>query len=93
MTVETIPQAFRYICDICGHVHIQENATGHYTDSKPPHWYKLRILADADDWQGQVVAGHDIERLLCSTCGPIITAALNKATEAIRDQTPKGEPK
>ena len=77
MTIREIPRAFEYRCDVCGKTHVQENAGGHYTDSRPDRWARLIIRQDAHDFQGQAVADGSIERLLCDDCRPGIIAAIN----------------
>jgi RNase P subunit RPR2 len=75
MTIEEIPKSYQYTCDRCGHVHIQTNASGHYSNSTPPHWATVKVV------------GYDfksIERLYCEKCStPIL-----KMLEQWRD-TPK----
>jgi hypothetical protein len=77
MSVREIPPAFEYTCDLCGAIHLQENASGHYTDSRPPHWGRLTVAQDAHDWQGQAVADGTIKRLLCNKCLSRMCDAIN----------------
>lgn len=77
MSIIEIPRQFKYVCDTCGKIHVQENANGHYSDSRPPHWGRLIIRQDAHDYQGQAVADGTIERLLCSDCHPSVIDAIN----------------
>lgn len=77
MTIEKIPQSFRYICDVCKAVHVQENASGHYTDSRPPYWAWLILAQDAHDYQGTAVADMTAKRLLCGKCAVDATKLLN----------------
>jgi hypothetical protein len=77
MGIREIPRAFEYACDVCGKSHTQENAGGHYTDSRPRFWARLIIKQDAHDFQGQPVADGSIERLLCDDCRAGVVAAIN----------------
>lgn len=83
MAVEEIPKAFKYICDCCGKEHIQANAAGHYTNSRPPHWSVLKLIRAAEDFQGAEVADASIEKLLCPSCVVIIAEAVNTAQRSI----------
>lgn len=71
MSVKEIPRAFDYICDACNETHHQENAGGHYTNSRPPNWSHLKMAG-----------AHDREVLLCPRCGDraakIVEAALDR---------------
>lgn len=78
MSIETIPQAFKYTCDLCGKEHLQVNASGHYSNSRPPHWATLIVAQDAYDYQGSACADATIKRLLCDDCRPLIIAAINE---------------
>lgn len=77
--IREIPKAFEYTCDQCRTTHRQENASGHYTNSRPPGWVGLKVLRDAYDFQGQAVAPANIDRLLCEKCGPILLQTINNA--------------
>ena len=77
MAVREIPKAFEYVCDLCGAVHRQENASGHYSNSRPPYWISVNVGADAHDFQGAAVADASVKRLLCDKCGPRVVAAIN----------------
>lgn len=79
MGIQEIPRAFLYVCDGCGDEHKQENAGGHYSNSRPPHWSNLKIGRDAYDAQGAAVADGSIERLLCTKCGEKAFVAINAA--------------
>lgn len=79
MTVREIPKAFEYICDCCGKKHVQENANGHYTNSRPSHWAQLIFRQAAEDFQGQEVADATVERLLCPDCRSVVGKAINDA--------------
>lgn len=68
MTVREIPKSYEYTCDVCGEVHVQQNASGHYTDSRPPKWARLTFAQDAEDWSGSAVADGTVKLLLCSMC-------------------------
>lgn len=77
MAIREIPKAFDYICDVCGKTHRQENAGGHYTDSRPPYWATLIVSQDAYDFQGTAVADATIRRLLCDDCRSSAIKAIN----------------
>lgn len=78
MAIITIPQSYKYICDSCGKSHLQQNASGHYTDSRPPHWARLTIAQHAYDFQGAAVADGTISKLLCEYCTGLISEAINR---------------
>jgi hypothetical protein len=77
MAIREIPKSFEYQCDVCGKTHLQENANGHYTNSRPPHWAWLMVKQDAYDYQGAAVADGSINRLLCDECRPSLVEAVN----------------
>lgn len=81
MAIREIPRAFEYQCDICGKTHEQKNASGHYTDSRPPHWTSLKIGADVYDYQGAAVADASVKRLVCDDCTPGLTRTINDWSE------------
>lgn len=73
MTIETV-RGFRYICDGCGTVHLQENADGHYTDSRPDNWYTFRAIGEYEKYAGDARQN----KLLCWDCGtPVFKSLLN----------------
>jgi hypothetical protein len=78
--IREIPRAFVCIRDSCKTEHRQENAGGHYTDSRPPHWIRLKIARSAHDYQGYACADASVERLLCDTCADRILGIINKET-------------
>ena len=86
MAIREIPRAFEYICDVCGKTHRQENAGGHYTDSRPDHWERLTLARHAYDYQGQAVADGTIKRLICDDCAPGLQKAINDWSEARRKE-------
>lgn len=77
MAIREIPKAYDYICDVCGFTHRQENAGGHYANSRPEHWGELVVKQDAYDFQGAAVADGTIKRLLCSDCREGAIKAIN----------------
>ena len=79
MAIREIPKSFEYSCDSCGEVHLQENANGHYSDSRPPHWTRLKLSRSAYDFQGYACADASIERLLCEKCSERVVQAINTA--------------
>jgi hypothetical protein len=72
MIIEEIPRAFKYTCSRCGTEHIQRNASGHYTESTPPGWIKVRLVTRAAD-----VAPKTQEVLICSLCAPDVGGAFD----------------
>lgn len=68
MSVKEIPKAYEYTCDRCGTTHLQENASGHYSNSRPKHWATLLLQQDSYDYQGQAVVNGDVSFLLCQDC-------------------------
>jgi hypothetical protein len=78
MTVREIPLSYQYECDVCGVVHQQLNASGHYTDSRPPGWARLIVRQAAQDYQGQEVADASIDKLLCQECRPGLVRTVNE---------------
>jgi hypothetical protein len=85
MAIETIPQAFKYICDLCGKKHLQENASGHYSNSRPPRWATLIVAQDAYDYQGCAVGDRTIKRLLCDGCRALVIEAINNVKPSERE--------
>lgn len=79
MGIQEIRKSYIYTCDACGKEHIQKNAKGYYSDSRPPHWSRLVLNQDAHDFQGAAVADGTIKRLLCEDCTPKVAAAVNAA--------------
>lgn len=82
MSIREIPRAFEYQCDVCGKMHIQENASGHYADSRPPHWARLKIAQTAYDFQDAACADASVERLMCDNCGPALIKIINQWASA-----------
>lgn len=82
--IEEIPKSYRYVCDNCGAVHIQENAGGHYTNSHPPTWGWLRIQRHALDYQNVPAADGSIARLLCDTCLTGLCDKINRLMEELK---------
>lgn len=79
MAIREIPKAYVYVCDGCGTEHKQENASGHYSNSRPKHWSNLKLQRDAYNYQGAVCADGSVERLLCEKCTARIAEAINSA--------------
>jgi hypothetical protein len=86
MSVHEIPKSFVYACDCCGRQHVQENANGHYSDSRPSGWARLIFRQGAEDFQGAEVADASIERLLCRDCRSVVGNAINDATAGIKSK-------
>lgn len=61
MAIREIPKSYEYTCDKCSYTHIQENASGHYTNSTPYGWSRLkwRVARDNED---------ETNLLLCMAC-------------------------
>lgn len=94
MGVREIPKAYEYTCDQCGEKHRQENAAGHYTNSRPPRWSWLTFARDALDYQGLPIGDGTIKRLLCSDCTPLpklSTAARARIIETIEAEEAVGD--
>jgi hypothetical protein len=83
MAVVEVPRSYRYICDDCGAEHVQENAGGHYTNSRPKFWAHLKLSRDAYDHQGSAVADGSIERLLCAACSEKVISSINSAIDGL----------
>ena len=79
MAIEEIPRSFKYTCDKCGKVHIQENAAGYYTDSRPDHWSRLVLERTAYAWDGTAAADATVKLLLCQECTDKVALAINNA--------------
>lgn len=75
MPIKEIPKSYEYCCDKCAAAHIQQNAAGHYTNSTPPNWYRLRINSD---YYRYPVADGEPTRLLCQKCGDALRKILNE---------------
>lgn len=86
MAIREIPRAFIYACDVCGAEHRQENAGGHYTDSRPPYWVGLIFAQHAYDYQGSAVADGTVKRLLCADCAKEAQELVNGWAEEKRAQ-------
>lgn len=93
MGIQEIPRSFKYTCDVCGKVDLQENASGHYTDSRPPHWTRLKLARTAYGLNKQAFADASYERLLCSGCSEAIDLAITSASEVIRRDKERGSVK
>lgn len=64
MSIREIPKSYEYKCDRCDQIHIQHNAGGHYTESLPPYWSKVKQTFSREDG----LTRPDVETLLCSGC-------------------------
>lgn len=73
--IREVPRAFEYECDICGVKHLQENAGGHYTDSRPDGW--SRLLMKQSDSCGP------FEWLCCELCSKELNLALDSFSSSI----------
>jgi len=63
MSIREIPRAWEYTCDKCGSTHLQENASGQYSNSTPPKWMSLKI---------GVYSKSPVDILLCDQCKEIL---------------------
>lgn len=77
MTIEEIPRAFKYTCDLCGVSHLQENAGGHYANSRPDEWATFKLECTGEAWNGARGAVKDVKRLLCPSCRDKVVEAIN----------------
>ena len=59
MSIREIPKAYEYSCDRCGTTHLQENAGGHYTNSCPSKWGRIK-------WYSSSADGYEL--LFCDGC-------------------------
>ena len=87
MPIREIPKAYEYTCDSCGKTHLQENANGHYPNSRPKYWATLHLEQSAYDHQGGAVADASIISLLCDECCKAVVAAINDAIMNKRAQS------
>lgn len=62
MSIKEVPKSYHYSCDAssCGTGHTQENASGHYMNSRPEGWLKITVYSDHRP------GGSDV--LLCPRC-------------------------
>ena len=75
MAIREIPRAFAYTCDRCKLDHLQENASGHYTNSQPPGWGRLRFEAS----DATCLDEGSIDYLLCRGCCHDVADVLKKS--------------
>lgn len=89
MAIREVPRSFVYTCDGCGQEHTQAGADGHYTNSTPPLWGRLRInmgpderltldLKSAAETAERFKRWGSTEALLCGACFVILTDLLNR---------------
>lgn len=69
MAIEEI-RGYRYRCDVadCGKEHVDDNATAHYTNSVPPGWARLDLLAAERTSRQLGGVAYRQTLLLCETC-------------------------
>ncbi len=84
MAVTEVPKSYIYTCDSCGETHTQENANGHYSNSRPSYWSNLIIEKDAYDYQGAAVADGSVRLLLCNKCTSDIIDAVNEVAKKVK---------
>jgi len=75
--IREIPKAFEYTCDLCEVAHLQENASGHYTNSRPARWATLILQRDDIDIQGMPCAKADMSGLFCPECAEKLVTVIN----------------
>jgi hypothetical protein len=68
MTIREVPRSFEYTCDRCGETHVQQNAHGHYHNSRPPEWAGLSLVRDVHRNDIYTIPGDKEEALLCRDC-------------------------
>lgn len=78
MGIEEIPRSFKYTCDRCGTDHLQPNAGGRYTGSRPSGWVRLKINRGAFDHLGTAVGDGSFELLLCQECSAKMAEAISR---------------
>ncbi len=83
MAIREVPKSFEYTCDNCGKTHLQQNASGHYTNSVPPRWHHLWWIK-GEDSDGR---SYDIKKLLCDACGPLVLKSLAGMNIITREQS------
>ena len=86
MAIREVPRSFVYQCDACGEEHVQENPTGHYTDSRPPQWTTLRFTTT-----DKLSELRRDEKLLCENCGTSVVNAIDRAIK-LRSTTQEARP-
>lgn len=91
MSVREIPKSYEYTCDCCGTVHVQENAGGHYTNSRPPRWAMLTLAQDAEDWSGAAVADGTLKLLLCQLCRGSLASSIAALVATLREKKDDGK--
>lgn len=82
MAIREIPKSFVYTCDVCGVEHAQENANGHYTDSRPPHWVRLMFKRTAYDEHNMPCVDASVELLLCPEHAKMAQQGINSLKKA-----------
>lgn len=73
MGIEEIPKSYRYTCDRCGDDHLQVSAAGHYTDSRPLGWGRLKMNRG-----GSGDSSKSFEHLLCHECSGKMAEAISR---------------
>ena len=63
MAVEEF-QGFTYTCDRCGKMHMQQNASGHYTNSTPPDWGRVKYTPSSE----ARIPMKPFDYLICDNC-------------------------
>jgi transcription elongation factor Elf1 len=69
MTIKNIPAKVIHICDGC-QAEVESK-------DRPKYWTKVHHYRDAYDFQGNAVAGDNIELMLCAACTEKFTTAIN----------------
>ena len=73
MAIREIPKSYEYTCDVCDALHVQENANGHYTNSRPPNWATVSFQKNKD---GTQLIDSSVCLLVCAACGEKIAKAI-----------------
>ena len=63
---ETIPESYRWVCDLCGW------AVPYDKGGLPQGWGKVSVQQDALDYQGHPVADGSIYRHVCHACKKLV---------------------
>lgn len=79
MAIREIPKSYEYTCDFCGAKHLQENAGGHYPNSVPPEWMRLKIWSDLVMPAPEKMNFPEI--LLCTRCSHMVVEFIQSMGE------------
>lgn len=79
MAIREIPKSYHYTCDLCGAKHVQQNANGHYENSTPPDWMRLRVDSNGTRFS---YPAQPLDKLLCTSCGERTLSAIERVEPA-----------